>query len=213
MPPRSRRSPRRRRGPSRSGSRLGVGGPVGGRRVGAVNGCVGGAAVRPATRSRRTCRRASAVGGAATPTVEPWMTVRVNGVVDASPPTASCRPAGARLEREVDRLRVEPRDVTRAGRRPSVAVRLELEVRRVLVVRRDERAGGDAGEVCTWCTWQLVGTSAEQCCRSSCPAQPRGGTACPARRRRAGEDDRVADALGRARRPACDRRPSAACRP
>ena len=39
-------------------------------------------------------RPTSWVGGAATPTVEPRATVRVNGVVDASPPTATVRPDG-----------------------------------------------------------------------------------------------------------------------
>jgi hypothetical protein len=35
------------------------------------------------------------LGGAATPTVEFWATERVNGVVDASPPTATRSPDGS----------------------------------------------------------------------------------------------------------------------
>ena len=66
------------------------------------------AAVGPGREVVASCRRAAAGSGRSGRRVEPWITVRVNGAACSSLPTESRRPAGWRLEGQVDRLRVEP---------------------------------------------------------------------------------------------------------
>ena len=72
-------------------------------------------------------------------------------------PTASCSPAGLDCERQHHGLRVEPQrlgvgEAARVGRGQA-----QLEVRRVLVVRRGERAARHAGERLDRVLWQFDG--------------------------------------------------------
>ena len=128
LPAPSRRGPRcrtSRRSPGADQARedgadgLAVGGGVGRGRARRRELVRGGAAVGPRRRSRRRRPPWNWLGGAATPTVESCATERVNGVVDASPPTASRRPRRDAVEGQSGRSsgRAGPRS-SRAGRRP-----------------------------------------------------------------------------------------------
>ena len=99
------------------------------------------------------------------------MTVRVNDAFDVLLPTVSDQAPGVGLERQHHRARIQPEG---PGGLQATGVRgrqLELEVGRVLVVGRGERAAGDPGNDWMVWEWQFDG----QCCMTSSHDSAEGG--------------------------------------
>ena len=116
--------------------------------VGAVTRVRRRAAVRPGREGVASCRRTAAGSARSARRWSPGSTVRVNGRGLLLAADGQVEPGGLRLEGEVDRLGVEPPG-RRVLERPRRGGQLQLQVRRVVVVRSRERAApaGSSGRV------------------------------------------------------------------